>query len=130
MKLKHLSQAKPEDCEQFQREALKLPADWRRYKSVIHSSKSGEGLSDGNDVTLLSPSTVTKWSKSLRAAFNRANRNAGQKCVRGIVANELLLTENPWDQFTWIETRKRQKRYFTNEELMSLLVVRHCMNFG
>tara|TARA_R100000750_G_scaffold23568_1_gene15410 strand:- start:81 stop:1553 length:1473 start_codon:yes stop_codon:yes gene_type:complete len=121
MKLEHLSLATPEDCESFQRKALELPANWRRLKNLTPSLKTEKGVSDGNDVALLSPSTVTKWSKSLRAAFNRANRNAGQKCVRGIVANELLLTENPWDQFTWIESRKRRKRFFTEEELISLL---------
>src|SRR5205807_1893193 len=51
---------------------------------------------------LISPNTVLKWSRTLQAAFQRVNRSAGKKCVRGVVAEAKLITENPWAQFTWI----------------------------
>ena len=32
----------------------------------------------------ISENTVLRWSRELRAAFERVNRNAGKKCVRGV----------------------------------------------
>jgi integrase len=106
--------ATPEDCERFQIEAMQLPKDWR-----CHHRKTSKTVK--KDVNLLSPSTVHKWSVALRAAFNRANRNAGKKCVRGVVPADKLLTENPWTQFTWIEPRKRPLRQFDPQELISII---------
>jgi integrase len=69
-----------------------------------------------------SPNNILRWSRSLQAAFERANRNAlKRKCVRGVVDAEKLLTSNPWNQFTWIEGTKRPIRQFDAAELVSLL---------
>ncbi|HTU20215.1 MAG TPA: hypothetical protein VMG10_19275 [Gemmataceae bacterium] len=105
--------AAPADvCAAFQRKALTLPKNWR---SQYPKSKKTE------EVQCIGANTIIKWSRSLQAAFHRANRNAGRKCVRGVVAGEKLLTENPWTQFTWIEGNARPIRQFDREELLSLL---------
>lgn len=64
---------------------------------------------------------MLKWSRALQAAFERANRTAGKKCVRGVVGENKLLTDNPWKQFTWIEGTNRPIRQFDGEELLSFL---------
>jgi integrase len=69
----------------------------------------------------LSPNTVIKWTVALQAAFERACRDAGKKGIRGVVAAEKLLTENPWKQFTWIEGSERPLRQFDPTELLSIL---------
>lgn len=102
--------ATPADCEAFQNEALKKRQDWRRPTAEQES-----------DVGLLSPNTILKWSVALQAAFERANKNAGKKCVRGVVQEEKLLDENPWQKFTWIEGRKKKLRQFDHHELVDLL---------
>jgi integrase len=108
--LKPITLATPDDCERFQREARRLPKNWRRdYPKKKETTEC------------LSPNTVLKWSRSLLAAFERANRNAGRKCVRGVVGEKRLLMSNPWSQFTWIDGLARPKRRFTGEELLSLL---------
>jgi integrase len=103
--------ATPDDCERFQFESLKKPRNWRitHPNSKIDSSK------------LIQPNTVLKWSRTLCAAFERVNRMAGRKCVRGVVSEEKLLTSNPWKEFTWIDGTQPSKRRFTNEELLSIL---------
>ena len=103
--------ATPDDCARFQREALLKPKSWRL---TYPNRRKG-------DVPLLSPTTVEKWSRGLQAAFERANRNAGKKCVRGVVDENQLLKSNPWQQFTWIEKRKRPIRQFNDHELISIL---------
>ncbi len=102
--------ATPEDCERFQHEALNRPKNWR---SQYPNSKK--------EVQTLSANTVIKWSVALQAAFERANRNAGKKCVRGVVPEDRLLTDNPWRKFTWITGFDRKIRQFSGEELVSLL---------
>jgi len=102
--------ATPDDCEQFQHDALELPRNWR--------SKHPRSRKDGG---LLSPNTILKWSGALQAAYERANRNAGKKCVRGVVPETRLLTENPWFKFTWIDRRKKAIRQFTDAEIISFL---------
>ena len=57
----------------------------------------------------------------MQAAFERANKNAGKKCVRGVVEGSKLLESNPWKQFTWIEGTEPKKRQFTSDELIALL---------
>lgn len=57
----------------------------------------------------------------LQAAFDRVNRNAGKKCVRGKVPVEKLLTANPWTQFTWVEGTDRPIRQFDTQELLGFL---------
>jgi integrase len=108
--LKPIAAATPEDCERFQHEALKRPKNWRSH--YPNSRK---------EVEPLSANTVIKWSVALQAAFERANRNAGKKCVRGVVPEVRLLSENPWRQFTWIRGFDRKIRQFSGEELISLL---------
>ena len=106
-----ISTATPDDCERFQHAALRHPKNWR---SKYPNSKE--------DVDTLSPNTVIKWSRALQAAFERVNRNAEKKkCVRGVVPQEKLLTENPWKQFTWIEGYDAPIRQFDNDELVSIL---------
>lgn len=102
--------ATPDDCERFQYKALQLPKNWRkRYPN------------SRDDAELLSPNTVVKWSVALQAAFERANVNGGKKCVRGVVPEERLLTDNPWKKFTWIEGRVPTIRQFDGDELVSFL---------
>ena len=107
-----ISAVTPDVCAAFQRKALTLPKNWR--KKYPNSKKEDE-------VDHIRANTVVKWSRVLQAAFHRANRNAGRKCVRGVVAAENLLTENPWTQFTWIEGEDRPIRQFDAAELLSLL---------
>lgn len=108
--LKSIAAATPDDCARFQRVALEKPRNWR---SQYPKSKTTQPK--------LSPNTVVKWSRSLQAAFERACRAAGKKCVRGVVKEAKLLASNPWIQFTWIEGKARPIRQFDNSELLSLL---------
>ncbi len=108
--LSPLAAATPEDCERFQHEALKKPKNWRAQ----HPKSRKE-------VETLSANTVIKWSVALQAAFERASRNAGKKCVRGVVPEDRLLADNPWRRFTWIRGFDRKIRQFSGEELVSLL---------
>lgn len=109
--LERIAAATPDDCARFQREAIKKPKSWR----LPYPNRRVK------DVDCLSPTTVDKWSRALQAAFERANINAGRKCVRGVVAEAKLIESNPWMQFTWIEKRERPIRHFTHEELLSVL---------
>ena len=105
-----ITAATPDDCEQFQEEALSRPRNWRQK----HPKSNPQ-------CRPISANTVIKWSRQLQAAFDRANKNAGKKCVRGVVEDAKLLTGNPWKQFTWIEGAERPVRQFDAEELISLL---------
>jgi integrase len=106
-----ISTATADDCERFQHAALQLPKNWR---SKYPKSKQ--------IVETLSANTVLKWSVALQAAFERANRNAERKkCVRGVVPQEKLLTDNPWKHFTWIEGTSAPIRQFDGDELLSIL---------
>jgi len=102
----------PDVCAAFQRKALTLAKNWRK--------KYPKGKNE-DEVDRIRANTVVKWSRVLQAAFQRANRSAGRKCVRGVVPAEKLLTENPWMQFTWIEGEERPIRQFDSDELLSLL---------
>ena len=106
-----ISLATPDDCERFQADALGKLKNWRHQYP--------NGRTEG--VQFIAPNTVVKWSRELQAAFERANRNAGKKCVRGVVDSAKLLESNPWKQFTWIDGTSPHKRRFTSEELVSLL---------
>ena len=102
--------ATPDDCERFQYEALQLPKNWRsRYPN------------SRDDAEFISPNTVIKWSVANQAAWERANINGGKKCVRGVVPEDRLLTDNPWKKFTWIEGRDTPIRQFAGDELISFL---------
>lgn len=113
--LKPITTATPDDCEQFQIEASHKPKNWRANHKQEHEDETRD------DTPLISPNTVLKWSSALQAAFERANQNSGRKCVRGVVEEKKLLSENPWRKFTWIEGRETQVRQFDGEELLSLL---------
>jgi predicted dehydrogenase len=102
--------ATPDDCARFQNEAESLSKNWRH----VYPKARGE-------VECLSRNTILKWSRTLQAAFQRANKNAGKKCVRGVVEEHKLLTRNPWLEFTWIEGHKRHIRQFDTAELIALL---------
>jgi len=111
--------ATPDDCERFQRAAVEKPRNWRLQSADNNESmRRRETLTDAKK---LSPNTVLKWSVALQAAYERANRNGGKKCVRGVVPEAKLLTENPWKNFTWIEGFQRKLRQFDHTELLSLL---------
>lgn len=101
--------ATADDCERFQQKALTLPKDWVRKRDLASQAKP------------YSSHTVIKWSRELHAAFERANKHAGKKCVRGVVEDSRLLTQNPWSQFTWIEGTTPKKRQFDDGELIRLL---------
>jgi integrase len=108
--LKPISLATPDDCAAFQRKARTLPKNWRaKYPNSKDTTET------------LSPNTILKWSRCLASSFERANRNAGKKCVRGVVPQAKLLTANPWTQFTWIEGPKPSIRQFDVTELLGLL---------
>jgi integrase len=106
-----ISTATADDCARFQQEALKRPKNWR----LSYPNRKKEG------VERISPNTVLKWSRAIQAAFERANVNGGKKCIRGVVDDKKLLTENPWQKFTWIEERRRGIRQFNAEELLAVL---------
>jgi integrase len=108
--LSSIALATPDDCERFQKSALQLPKNWRQKYPNSREV-----------VECLSPNTVLKWSRSLQAAFERVNKAAGRKCVRGVVEESKLLTANPWSQFSWIEGSRRPIRQFDGDELLSLL---------
>lgn len=75
----------------------------------------------GTDTEILSSNTVLKWSVALQAAFERACRNGGKKCVRGVVEDSKLLETNPWRHFTWIEGKDKELRQFDHDELLAIL---------
>lgn len=105
-----LTQATAGVCEAFQQKALTLAKNWRQQhpkskKQVAH----------------VSPNTVLKWSRALQAAFERANRNAGKKCVRSVVDEGRLLTGNPWNEFRWIEGVQKPVRHLDADELLAFL---------
>lgn len=108
--LSPITLARADDCAAFQRKALTLPQNWR------HDYPRGR-----KEVELISPNTVLKWSRSLLAAFERANLNAGRRCVRGVVNERKLLAQNPWPQFQWIEGIEHALRQFDEAELLSFL---------
>lgn len=109
-KIYPITLATPDDCERFQQTALGLLKNWRRKYPKKKATDE-----------YLSPNSVLKWSRALQAAFERACKTAGKKCVRGVVPEGRLLTSNPWRQFTWIEGIKRPIRQFDNDELLSFL---------
>ena len=132
--LSPITVATPDDCARFQRVALTLPNNWRRRPAAVrqpvehYSEKRREERRESGALDVLdglpcySPNNVLRWSRSLQAAFERANLNATKrKCVRGVVEEEKLLTSNPWVQFTWIEGTKRPIRQFDGDELLSLM---------
>jgi hypothetical protein len=102
--------AKPSDCATFQRTAINLP------KNTLRPYPKGK-----KQVTNYSANTVLKWSVALQAAWERSCRTAGKRCVRGVVDDAKLLTENPWRAFTWIEGYKRPIRQFDGAELVGIL---------
>jgi integrase len=108
--LRPITLATADDCAAFQRQALTLPNNWRKQ----HPNSRKE-------VNCISVNTVLKWSRQLQAAWNRANRNAGRKCVRGVIDAAKLLTDNPWLHFTWLEGTDRPIRQLDADELVSVL---------
>ena len=108
--LEHISTATPDECERFQTAALKLPSSWRRPPE--HKYKKTKTVS---------VATVYKWLGALQGAFERANAQAGRKCVRGVVPQEKLLTRNPWNEFTWIPKPKAKPRRFDRQQLLDLI---------
>lgn len=118
--LRPITLATPGDCERFQAEALLKPRNWRvAYADNERSMKRRQEKETA--VELLSSNTVLKWSVALQAAFERACRNGGKKCVRGVVEDSKLLEANPWRHFTWIEGKDKALRQFDHGELLALL---------
>ena len=108
--LQPITLATADDCAAFQTKALKMP------KNTIRSYPKGN-----KDPGPYSPNTVIKWSVALQAAWERACKNSGKKCVRGVVNESKLLEQNPWTRFTWIEGFVKPLRQFDASELISLL---------
>ena len=131
-----IASATPDDCARFQREALRRPRSWRkpcgteggegvplakkRRPSKTQKRRRLAGLG-GEAEGLVSPNTVLKWSRMLQAGFERVNRNAGKKCVRGVIPESKFLTSNPWSQFTWIEGVETPIQHFDANELVSFV---------
>lgn len=105
-----ICRATPDDCERFQTEALELVRNWRSR----HPKSKPE-------VRTVTAGTVRTWLVALQAAFERANDNAGRKCVQGVVLPERLLKSNPWHRFTWIKPPAKKIQQFKGEELLKLL---------
>jgi hypothetical protein len=141
-RLDRVASATPDDCARFQTEALTRPVTWRkeprtaglaagdpqatgpssrkRRPSKTQRRRALAGVSHPA-AERISPNTVLKWSRMLQAAFQRANLNAGKKCVRGVVLEDKLLTANPWTQFTWVEGTASPIRQFDARELVGIL---------
>lgn len=118
--LRPITLATPGDCERFQAEALLKPRNWRvAYANNERSMKRRQEKETA--VEILSSNTVLKWSVALQAAFERACRHGGKKCVRGVVEDSKLLETNPWRHFTWIEGKDKELRQFDHDELLALL---------
>jgi hypothetical protein len=105
-----VTRATPDDCASFQRRALELP------KTTLHRYPNSK-----EDAACYSANTVIKWSVALQAAWERASRSGGKKCIRGVVDERKLLADNPWKQFPWIEGFDRPIRQFDAAELLGLL---------
>ena len=108
--LGRIAVATPDHCARFQHEALQKLRNWRKQHPKSKATTD-----------TISPNTVLKWSRCLQAAFERVNRNAGKRCVRGVVPEDKLIAGNPWGQFTWIEGTRTPLRQFDAAELVSLL---------
>jgi hypothetical protein len=136
MRLPRIASATPDDCASFQREALQRACRWRdgngpesvdgpttSKKRRLSKTQKRRLLAGQEEPTerLIRPNTVLKWSRMLQAAFNRVNRSAGKKCVRGVVPVAKLLRENPWAQFTWIEGTEKEIQHFDTGELLGFL---------
>lgn len=73
--------------------------------------------------------TIRKTLAHLSASFNRCNRKAGKKCVRGVVVADKLLDGNPFEQVQWVEADDKPVRQFTVEQLKSFFgwkIIGHC----
>lgn len=99
-------------CAAFQLQALTLPKNWRQQ--YPNSKNSAE-------VARVSPNTVLKWTRALQAGWERANRKAGKKCVRGVVDETKLFDNNPWNEFDWITGVDKPVHQFDFEELLGFL---------
>lgn len=117
--LQPITLATPDDCERFQREAIAMPKNWR--VEYAGNNRSMKRRQEQEPAANLSSNTVLKWSVALQAAFERAGRNAGKKCVRGVVDDSKLLETNPWRNFTWIEGKDKELRQFDQTELTAIL---------
>lgn len=117
--LQPITLATPDDCERFQREAIAMPKNWR--VEYAGNNRSMKRRQEQEPAANLSSNTVLKWSVALQAAFERAGRNAGKKCVRGVVDDSKLLETNPWRNFTWIEGKDKELRQFDQSELTAIL---------
>jgi hypothetical protein len=93
-----ISFATPADCERFPEEALEYQANWRKK---YPNSKTDE-------VSSIRPNTVLKWSRTLQAAFERCNKNAGKKCVGRVVPDAKLLSSNPWKILRGLRERSQR----------------------
>jgi hypothetical protein len=110
--IRPITRVTADDCAAFQRKALTLPKNWRQQHPKGKKP---------DEAPRISPNTVLKWSRALQAAFERANRSAGRKCVRGVVDEAKLLTVNPWNQFDWIEGVEKPVRQFDTDELLGFV---------
>lgn len=132
--LNQISSASVDDCARFQRICLMLPKLWRKtsadgrlavedYSEEARQKRAATGRPHPLDaLERYSPNYALKMSRTLQAAFERCNRNAAKrKCVRGVVDEAKLLTENPWGQFSWIEASERDLRQFDERELLAFL---------
>lgn len=132
--LNPISSASVDDCARFQRVCLTLPKLWRKtsadgrlavedYSEEARQKRTATGRPHPLDaLERYSPNYALKMSRTLQAAFERCNRNAAKrKCVRGVVDEAKLLTENPWGQFSWIEASEKDLRQFDERELLAFL---------
>jgi hypothetical protein len=132
--IKPVSLATPDDCSAFQRLALTMPKKWRltapegrlppaEYTEDARARRQElDRLHSLDALRRYSSNSVLKWSRTLQAAFERANRNAQKrKCVRGVVPEDKLLEANPWNRFTWIRGARRPIRQFDGAELLAFL---------
>lgn len=110
--VKPITQVTADECAAFQTKALTLP---KNFQQQHPKSKKAE------EVARISPNTVLKWSRALQAGWQRANRKAGKKCIRGVVDASNLFDGNPWNEFPWIEGVDKPVRQFDHNELLGFL---------
>jgi integrase len=107
-----ITQVTADECAAFQTKALTLP---KNFQQQYPKSKKAD------EVARISANTVLKWSRALQAGWQRANRKAGKKCIRGVVDASKLFDGNPWNEFPWIQGREKPVRQFDPEELIGFL---------
>lgn len=136
------------EWEQIQRAHFAKKRDQKRagrtLDACLDSKKTFVSITNAADPSAVTPDTVeqfqqiavkTEWTEGrvytsstigrclghMSASFNRCRITAGKKCQRGIVAPEKLLTVNPFEQVSWLESGPVEIRHLSHAELRAFL---------